>query len=360
MRVLLVTGGDRTRRSGGYIFLRSIAEGLSRLGDEVTAASLPLLPTPLILASSVCIPAAAARFRSDVVVVDAGIAGGYAAPLALLADRLPFPLVALLLQPPQATLDGPRTRVLLESLLLRRSAAVVTVGRWIAAELERLGVDPRRVRVIGPGCDPPGEQPNPLERETGEEIRFLCVANWLPLKGIDGLVRAFAHPALRHCTLELLGDQTVSQSYALVMHETIDRLGLRERVTAPGSVPWAEVGAHYRRAGVFVLPSFSEGLPTVCVEAFRHGLPVIAYRIPALQEAVTDGVDSLLVGPGDTERLAESMALLARDPVLRRRLAQNALERAKSLPTWMEQAAVFRQVLLEVRCPQRWHAGCSW
>jgi len=94
---------------------------------------------------------------------------------------------------------------------------------------------------------------------------------------------------------------------------------------------------------VFVLPSYAEALPMAMLEAMAQALPVICTRVGAIDEAVTDGVEGFLIGPGDVDALAQRMATLAGDPQLRRRMgraARRRVERQFSLETMVDRLAV--------------------
>ena len=86
------------------------------------------------------------------------------------------------------------------------------------------------------------------------------------------------------------------------------------------------VAAALRDADVLAAPSVPtrggkrEGIPVVLMEAMATGLPVVASRLSGIPELVTDGVDGLLVPPGDDAALADALARLAADPSLRARL----------------------------------------
>ncbi|MEO7540219.1 MAG: glycosyltransferase family 4 protein, partial [Pyrinomonadaceae bacterium] len=81
-------------------------------------------------------------------------------------------------------------------------------------------------------------------------------------------------------------------------------------------------------ADIFVLASLQEGLPIALVEAMVLGKPCIATRINAVPEAIEDGVNGLLVEPGNALQLADAIQTLVDQPELRGRLGSNASKKA--------------------------------
>ena len=123
---------------------------------------------------------------------------------------------------------------------------------------------------------------------------------------------------------------------------------LRFVLAGPGEPPWGEgepqsAAADFnwrgwleadekaqllREADVFVLASTSEGLPMVLLEAMSCGLAIVATAVGGVPDVVEDGVEALVVAPGDPEALAAALGRLAGDPELRSRLGEAALGRS--------------------------------
>jgi glycosyltransferase involved in cell wall biosynthesis len=85
------------------------------------------------------------------------------------------------------------------------------------------------------------------------------------------------------------------------------------RVTFVGPVRGAGKIALLSRADVFVLASYAEGLPYALLESMAAGVPVIATRVGAIPDLVTDGVNGLLIDPKDPAAIAAAIARLAGD-----------------------------------------------
>ena len=82
----------------------------------------------------------------------------------------------------------------------------------------------------------------------------------------------------------------------------------------------------YRQAHVVCLPSHGEGLPKSLIEAAACGRAIVATDVPGCREIVRDGVNGILVQPGDVSALAGALRKLLADAGLRRRLGERGRE----------------------------------
>jgi glycosyltransferase involved in cell wall biosynthesis len=89
-----------------------------------------------------------------------------------------------------------------------------------------------------------------------------------------------------------------------------------------------DVPALLGAADALVLSSDHEGLPVAMMEGFALGTPIISTRVGGIPEAVTDGVEGLLVPPRDPQALATALRRAAGDAGLRRTLAAGAAARS--------------------------------
>lgn len=96
-----------------------------------------------------------------------------------------------------------------------------------------------------------------------------------------------------------------------------------------GNKPWGEeLFKELSRKDVLILPSYSEGLPLVILEAMSMGLPVIASEVGGIPEIVKDKKNGLLFRPGDITTLKEHICCLQKNPNLYKNLSKNALQTA--------------------------------
>ncbi|MGZ4959257.1 MAG: glycosyltransferase [Methylomonas sp.] len=99
----------------------------------------------------------------------------------------------------------------------------------------------------------------------------------------------------------------------------------RHNIEALGRQSADEVGQLMRNAAFMILPSeWYEGFPLVLVEAFAHGLPVLASRLGSMADIIKDGENGLLFTPGDAEDLASKAKWLLQNPQQAKKLGENA------------------------------------
>lgn len=199
--------------------------------------------------------------------------------------------------------------------MFRRAASVVVLSEsWRAYVCGTLHVSPARVTVL-PNAAPAG--PAPARRGGRPELLFLGRLG--ERKGVPELLAALGRAELAHVHTTLAGDGPVAE-YRL----RAAGLGLADRTSFPGWVDEAAASALLARAAVLVLPSHAEGSPLAVIEAFAHRVPVVTTPVGGVPELVTDGVDGLLVPPGDAAALAAALTRLVTDEPLRAALAAGA------------------------------------
>ena len=110
------------------------------------------------------------------------------------------------------------------------------------------------------------------------------------------------------------------------IHALAKSVGVQQSVTFYGEVPPARVAAMLAGADMFVMPSRTEALGLVYLEAFRAGVPVIAGDRGGVTEIVHDRTSGILVTPGSPGSLASSIVNLARDEKIRSQLVVGGRE----------------------------------
>lgn len=140
-----------------------------------------------------------------------------------------------------------------------------------------------------------------------------------PLKGFDRLIQAFSKIPDNGWKLVFAGGD--EEGYYLRKQAT--ELGVIQRVVFLGKVK--DIDRVYAEAGMFVIPSRSEGFPNALCEAMAAGLPCISFNFTAgPSDIISDGVDGILVEDGNIDALAAEMQRLMASEVLRNELGSNA------------------------------------
>lgn len=258
--------------------------------------------------------------------VGRALAGTRSIPTVYTLHGVPDELATLVRGNLAVAPGGARDRIaylLVERLLaLGPRSAVVTPCEALAAYArEHVGVARTRVHTV----------PNGVGREwlvagrlpTGTHDGRTTTAVWLglmePVKRVPDLVRAAARvPDLR---VELVGDGTERRLVERVVAQT------HTSGTVHLAGYQADPAPYLRAADVFVLPSAAEACPMALLQAMACGTPVIASRAGGIPEIVRDGVDGLLVDPGDVEGLTAALRTLAADGAGRRAMGANARAR---------------------------------
>ncbi|MAU08426.1 MAG: hypothetical protein CL607_01290 [Anaerolineaceae bacterium] len=149
----------------------------------------------------------------------------------------------------------------------------------------------------------------------------------IPRKGIHHLLEAFAQLDQPQAQLVIAGPPD-NPTYAAELQQQAQRLGIAEWVEFAGGLSQAELGQRFAEARALVLPSLSEGLPRVIVEAMLAGLPVIATTVSGIPDIVVDGEHGYLVPPEDVPALLKALQnIYAQDVTI---MGADALARASA------------------------------
>lgn len=203
----------------------------------------------------------------------------------------------------------------LDRFSLRHADRVVTVSTCWEARLRALGCQytvtiPNAVDPVDIAPDSSREQARATLKLPTASVIASAIGRLSHEKGQDVLLHAFAlvaagHPELR---ITLAGDGPDRTLLAALARS----LGIEHRVHFLGHR--SSVGTVYAASDVVVLPSRSEGMPNVLLEAMSLGVPVIATRVGGVGEVAIDGQTAWLVPPEDPAALASAIDQALRDP----------------------------------------------
>lgn len=198
---------------------------------------------------------------------------------------------------------------------------IVLSERW--AQWMRQFSPQSRVHVIGnPVRLPPQERRVPSVGDTpAASGRVLFLGMICDAKGSFDLLRAFAvfRSRMPGWRLVVGGNGEVERFL-----EQAVALGMRDDVDYLGWVSGAEKNRALAAADVFVLPSYSEGMPVSLLEAMAYGSAVIATPVGGVPDMMTPELHGLWIEPGDVSGLAAALERVAGSPELRARLGAAA------------------------------------
>ncbi|MBF0135073.1 MAG: glycosyltransferase family 4 protein [Magnetococcales bacterium] len=231
---------------------------------------------------------------------------------------------------------------------LPQAQYLVAITESVSAEYRDLGVAETRIAPIPNGVDLERFQMH-VDREKvradlgipAQACLFLAVGRNHPKKNFPALVQAAARLRQTHggdfrvviaggnneTLLPLIRELNLEQT--CILWNSPAKPVLHPGQTSTLQLPADDLVALYRSADVFVFPSLIETFGIVLVEAMAAGLPIITTLAPGCRDIIRQGVDGILVPPGDEKPLAEAMAQLLQDPAARAHWAARA--RARSL-----------------------------
>lgn len=205
-----------------------------------------------------------------------------------------------------------------------------------------LGMPPQKVTVVPAGVGP---EYRPITDEALlAEVRrryslprrfILHVGTLEPRKNLPRLMEALAAISTQERDVRLVLVGGKGWLYQDIF-DTVDRLGLGERVVFPGYVAEADLPAVYNLATVVAYPSLYEGFGIPPLEAMACGVPVVCSNSSSLPEVVGDA--ALQIAPEDSDGLAAALLSALNNEDMRRHMRQRGLERAR-LFTWPAAAA---------------------
>ena len=240
----------------------------------------------------------------------------------------------------------------LDRIHLRCMDHVVCVSEAQAKKVRRTGVAADRLSVIHNAVD--------LERFTSPDARYRqklernfrhikpiivgAIGRLSPEKGFDIFLNAAALVREKDPNIGFVlygagpcKDKLAAQIKALALSSSFVLGGFR-----------ADLDRFLPFFDLLVLPSYTEGLPNVVLEAFAAGVPVVATAVGGTPELITDAANGYLVAPGNAEMLAEKILQAVASPEHAHELGRQGREVVEQQFAFAEQAARYRQLFAQL------------
>jgi glycosyltransferase involved in cell wall biosynthesis len=240
-----------------------------------------------------------------------------------------------------------------------KAKVIVTATRWVKNDLiKNYNIPGDKIAVIP---RPPQQRmegfPGKLETRdarvdfsTIPQVFALFPAMTWPTKNHIGLLRALSVLRDRYqINLNLICTGRTKTDHWPRIQEEVERLCLGDQVRFLGSIAFDDLQRLFRTALFLIQPSFFEGLGLPLLEAFQHGLPVLASNATCIPEVVGDA--ALLFDPRDPEQMARVMKQAMDQPGLLAQLRDRGTRRINTVyPNPVEMGKMFVTVY-------RWAAG---
>jgi len=231
-----------------------------------------------------------------------------------------------------------------ERIVLRRANALIAVSEAVGNYVREQGFS---VFVVPNGV--PARHSVPARDPAKADWTLGMIALFRPRKGLEILIEALVLLRSRDLPVRL---RAVGSFETPEYENRIRRLASQRNLES--AIDWvgfaSDIDRELTSLDLLVLPSlFGEGLPMVVLEAMSAGLPVVASAVSGVPEAVRDGVEGLLVQPGDPAALASAIGRFVSREVswneLRSRARQRHSECFSDLRMAADVARVYDSVL---------------
>ncbi|NTV50339.1 MAG: glycosyltransferase [Geobacteraceae bacterium] len=235
----------------------------------------------------------------------------------------------------------------LDKFFLRLSDHIVAVSAKQQQRVTNIGIPIEKVTVIR-NCINVGERiesTDSFRTEMGldkNSILVISAGRLSPEKNYSGMVDA----------AKIVCEEN-SNVYFAVFGEGVLRTELENKIASFGLskrffLPGFRVGMQVllQEIDIFVLPSFTEGLPNVILEAFAAGKPVVATAVGGTPEVVEDGVSGFLTDPQKPEYMAECILKLVENENLRKTMGESGLESVKKNYTFEHQTDQYEKLYI--------------
>lgn len=216
---------------------------------------------------------------------------------------------------------------------LNSSFKSIAVSEDLAKKMELMVKDKNKVFVLRNAVDT--GRFNPTRNKSirnefdikDEDILILFVGYLDEFKGIFELVNAFKVINSENNNVKLMMVGTGPKLQDLL--NILTKMSINCEVIFTGRVEPQKIHKYYQAADIFVLPSYTEGLPVSVLEAMACGLPVVATNVGGIPEIITDGLNGFLVPSKNEKELIKKLIVLINNEKLREQFTNNSLKKIK-------------------------------
>ena len=205
--------------------------------------------------------------------------------------------------------------------VLNGGDAVRVVNKALYRKIASITRKPIYMLPIYPNIEFFLEEPASSKHRLDQKNLILFAGGLYYIKGVQYLIQAISEVVKERNDIKLFiaGEGPYKKELQLLTK----KYGLQETVQFIGHLSKRSLKDLYYSSSVVVLPSLSEGLPRVIIEAMACAKPVIATSVGGVQEIVKDGENGFLVPPDDPAALQSKIAFLLAHPEFSKKLGKN-------------------------------------
>lgn len=241
-----------------------------------------------------------------------------------------------------------------ERRIFRKSRHIVAVSEPLRDQVEQVCGSAANTSTAGMAVDlkrfHPGIDRSEKRKKLGIENSFVLgyvgtLTGWHGIKYLYDLADRLKESEIPDFRILIVGgnERRVDSN-----REKVIKRGLVDHLSFIGDVPHTEVPSYIRAMDVALIPDTTIwSSPTKLYEYQGCGIPTLAPSYPAIETAMTDGVEGRIFQPRDVEDLAKAACQLYRDPELRAQMGANARVRAETGHSWEHQARQITKIFEE-------------
>jgi len=262
-------------------------------------------------------------FRPDLIHVHSAFGASFwrKTPFLLLGSLLRIPVVDHI---HGSQLDGfyrkasPGKRRVVDFVFQKCSAVIALTEQW-KADFEAFAAR-EKIHVVAnygqflPNCEP--------EKRRGDTVLFLGFLS--EAKGCLDIPQIAARVCREIPEVRFVLAGTGAPSDICRIRKAAQEQGIADRLVFPGWLRGSEKEAWLRQADVFLLPSYTEGMPVSVLEAMGHGIPVVSTTVGGIPALVKNAEAGYLLEPGNCAGMAEAVSRLLQDPARRQEMGETA------------------------------------
>jgi len=211
-------------------------------------------------------------------------------------------------------------RYFLNRFILKRVADLyICLSKLMEKDLAQLGIPEKKIRCLPNGVDV--KIFRPLREKKDNLILFVGRISFI--KGLHVLLKSlrYLEKSIHLVIIGPLGWNVKYFDETLKLIDDENKKGIH-KITYLGAQDQTDIIKWYQRASIFVLPSFTEGLGVVNLEALSCETPVVATNVGGIPEVIRDGETGILVPPNNTVKLAEAIQYLLDNEDVRKKFGK--------------------------------------